>query len=178
MSRRIIGVVGPAGSGKSAVAKHLVSKHEFLRMRFAENLKSMLKVGLGLTDEQIDGDQKMISLHQFGGCTPRHLMQTLGTEWGRRMVHSDIWVNAWRQSLPAHGLICVDDVRFPNEASAIRAEGGVLWRVTRTNANAVFVDHPSERLQRDIETDLTLENDRSLFDLMIKVDEEVVRLLS
>ena len=29
---------------------------------------------------------------RWGGKTPRYLMQTLGTEWGRMMVDGDLWV--------------------------------------------------------------------------------------
>jgi len=169
MKRIIIGIVAHAGSGKTVAAKHLQDAHGFTRMRFAHNLKAMLKVGLGLTDEQLDGRDKMVPLDQFGGCTPRHIMQTLGTEWGRRMVHSDIWTNAWRRSASmVDGPIVVDDVRFPNEAAAIRAEGGILWRINRPGQPVG--DHVSERLLREIQTAQTLTNDVSLADLILKVD--------
>jgi hypothetical protein len=178
VSRLIIGVVGPAGSGKSAVAKHLVTKYGFFRMRFAENLKAMLKVGLGLSDEQIDGDLKMVPLPEFGGCTPRHIMQTLGTDWGRRLIHSDVWVSAWRKKLPGTGLVVVDDVRFPNEAAAIKSEGGFLWRIDRPGIEAMAHDHPSERFQAQIATDITLVNETNLFDLMLKVDAKMAGRLA
>lgn len=169
MSRLLIGIVAPAGSGKTVVAKHLEELHGFSRMRFAHQLKAMLKAGLGLTDAQLDGEEKMRPLPEFGGCTPRHLMQTLGTDWGRRMVHSDIWTNAWRRTAAQlHGPIVVDDVRFPNEAAAIRAEGGVLWRIVRPGQPVG--EHASERMMREIACDETLVNDVNLNDLIQKVE--------
>lgn len=169
MTRLLIGIVAPAGSGKTVVAKHLQDRHGFTRMRFAHQLKAMLKVGLGLTDEQLDGADKTVPLPQFGGCTPRHIMQTLGTDWGRRMVHSDIWTNAWRaQVRGVAGAVVVDDVRFPNEAAAIRAEGGILWRVVRPGQSVA--EHVSERMLREISTDETLVNDVNLPDLIEKVE--------
>lgn len=169
MSRLLIGIVAPAGSGKTVVAKHLQDRHGFTRMRFAHQLKAMLKVGLGLTDEQLDGADKTVPLPQFGGCTPRHIMQTLGTDWGRRMIHSDIWTNAWRAAARrVEGSIVVDDVRFPNEAAAIRAEGGLLWRVVRPGQH--IGDHASERMMKEIVTDETLINDVNLPDLIAKVE--------
>lgn len=177
MSRLLVGLIGQAGSGKSALARHLVTRHGFVRMRFAENLKTMLRIGLGLTEEQIDGDAKMVPLADYGGRTPRELMQTLGTEWGRRLVHPDVWVIAWRRSLPATGLVCVDDVRFPNEAAAIRAEGGLLWRITRPANPTAPQDHPSERLQREILADLEIANTADLAALRAKVDGVVEPLL-
>lgn len=170
MTRLLIGIVAPAGSGKTVVARRLEEAHGFTRMRFAHQLKAMLKVGLGLTDEQLDGAQKMTPLSEFGGCTPRHLMQTLGTEWGRRMVHSDVWTSAWRRAAAqVEGPIVVDDVRFPNEAAAVRAEGGILWRIVRPGQGPA--DHVSERLLHEIDCDRTIVNDVSLQDLIAKADE-------
>ena len=166
---KLIGVVGVAGSGKTLVAKYLIEQHGFVRRRFAEPLKNMLRVGLGLTDAQLEGSEKMAQLPAFGGCTPRHIMQTLGTEWGRRMIHSDIWVNAWKRSLiDAGDLIVVDDVRFPNEASVIQAMGGTLWRVYRPGL--VTHDHASERHQQSIVEDFLLNNATSIADLMRSVE--------
>lgn len=174
MTRLLIGIVAPAGSGKTVVAKHLEDRYGFTRMRFAHTLKAMLKVGLGLTDEQLDGREKMLPLNHFGGCTPRHIMQTLGTDWGRRMIHSDIWTNAWRQSAAkVVGPIVVDDVRFPNEAAAIRAEGGVLWRINRPGQ--MIGDHASERVMREINTDETFVNDVNLTDLIVKVEAAIIK---
>lgn len=168
MSRLVVGIVGPAGSGKTVVAKRLES-HGFTRMRFAHQIKAMLKVGLGLTDAQLDGDEKMVPLAEFGGCTPRHIMQTLGTDWGRRMVDGDIWTNAWRRAAAkVEGPLVVDDVRFPNEAVAVRAAGGVLWRVVRPGL--AVGEHLSERLLDSIECDRVIVNDVSLTDLIAKAD--------
>jgi len=58
-------------------------------------------------------------------------MQTIGTEWGRNMIHPDIWVRAWEQSLPEDADVVVDDVRFPNEVAAIRRLGGDVIRICR-----------------------------------------------
>lgn len=165
----VIGVIGVAGSGKTVVAKHLIERYGFSRKRFAEPLKRMLKLGLGLTDEEIDGAGKQKALEQFGGCTPRHIMQTLGTDWGRRMIHSDIWVNVWkRDAYATGGLVVVDDVRFPNEAAAVRELGGTLWRVYRPGL--VTMDHASERSQKSIQEDHLLNNATSIPDLIKSID--------
>jgi dephospho-CoA kinase len=49
MTRKIVAILGVAGSGKTLVARHLVEAYGFQRTRFAGPLKNMLKVGLGLT---------------------------------------------------------------------------------------------------------------------------------
>lgn len=171
----IVGIIGVAGSGKTLAARHLVEHYGFARTRFAEPIKRMLRFGFGLTDAQIDGAEKMTPIDDLGGCTPRHLMQTLGTEWGRRTVHSDLWINQWRRSVAAlRQPVVVDDVRFPNEAAAVKALGGVLWRVYRPGLNSM--DHASERLQRTIAEDALLTNATTVADMCLSVDALMARL--
>lgn len=174
--RHIVAIMGVAGSGKTVVARRL-ERHGFARTRFAAPIKQMLKVGLGLTDAQLDGDEKAVPLGDYGGCSPRTLMQTLGTEWGRRMIHSDIWASAWKRHVATlDGLVAVDDLRFPNEAAAIRDMGGVIWRVYRPGL--VTMDHASERSQRYIEEDVLLNNATTLHDLELSVDRAIEALLA
>lgn len=169
----IIGLIGIAGSGKTLVARHLVERHGFVRQRFAGPLKEMIKVGLGLTNEQLDGTGKNDPIAWAGGCTPRHMMQTLGTEWGRRMIHSDIWINRWRFIVESESsdLIVVDDVRFPNEAAALRDVGGKLWRVYRPGL--ATSSHASERAQAQISEDILINNATSIAEMIRSVDAVV-----
>ncbi len=165
---RIVGVLGVAGSGKTLVAKHLVERYGYTRLRFADPIKRMLKE-LGLTDEQLDGDAKMTPMPMFGGATPRGMMQTLGTEWGRRHVYSDIWINVLKAELARCTTpVVVDDVRFVNEGALISQAGGTLWRVVRPGLNTM--DHASERAQRQIEEDVLLLNATTIPALFASVD--------
>jgi len=174
MTIPIIGILGVAGSGKTLVSRHLVEHYGYTRTRFADPLKRMLKFGLGLTDDEVDGDAKMRPIADFGGCTPRHMMQTLGTEWGRRTVHPEIWINVWKREVQKiTGAIVVDDVRFPNEAALIKEMGGTLWRIYRPGLNTM--DHASERLQQQIAEDVLINNATSLPALFNSVDSLVAR---
>ena len=169
MNRPIIGILGYAGSGKTLVAKHLVDRYGFRRTRFADPLKRMLKLGLGLSDEEVDGDLKMAPMDRFGGCTPRHMMQTLGTEWGRKRVYPDIWVDAWVNiARETEGPLVVDDVRFPNEAEVIRELGGTLWRVYRPGVGMMI--HPSETAAGEIDEDALINNATTVPALLNSVD--------
>lgn len=165
----LVGITGSATSGKSIVSRHLAHRHGFQVSRFAEPVKRMLAVGLGLTAEQLDGRDKHEPIPEFGGLTSRHLMQTLGTEWGRRMVHSDLWVDLWRRSVAGMtGPMVVDDLRFPNEAQAIRELGGTIWRVVRPRVP--IMDHPSERCMAEIAVDRTILNTSTIAALAREVD--------
>lgn len=105
--------------------------------------------------------------------TPRHAMQTLGTEWGRSCF-KDVWVHyALRRAeralqttrvvnkpfdagtgtsgkgssiVQTCDTVVITDLRFLNEARAIRAAGGVIWRVNRAGSGLKGDgwNHPSE----------------------------------
>lgn len=128
----IVGLCGAAGSGKTTAAQELVRRLHYKRHRFAGPLKDMLRV-IGLTDAQVDGDQKEVPCDLLCGRTPRHAMQTIGTQWGRECIGEDFWIRAWTATLPQCHHVVVDDVRFDNEADAIRSLGGVIVRIDRPN---------------------------------------------
>jgi hypothetical protein len=47
---------------------------------------------LGLKDEHFFDRQLKETPLPVIGKSPREIMQTLGTEWGRRLVNPDLWV--------------------------------------------------------------------------------------
>lgn len=168
--RIIIAFTGLAGSGKSTAAMHLVEHRGFARVRFAGPLKAMM-AALGCTPEEIDGDRKEVPCDLLGGRTPRHAMQTLGTEWGRDMIASDLWIRAWQAAVakvPAGQPIVVDDCRFPNEADAVRAAGGALIRVVRPGAGAGAAGHSSEGYNLPAIAEIM--NDRSASEFKVTID--------
>lgn len=170
MSRPLIGLIGSAGSGKSLVGRRLAEKHGYSVLRIAEPIKRMLTVGLGLTAEQLDGRFKQDPLADFGGLTPRQIMQTLGYEWGRRSVHPDIWITIWRRAYEAStGPVVVDDMRFAEEAEVVRQLGGAIWHVYRPSL--VVGEHPTERFARDARADVTITNTSTVPELLLAVDE-------
>jgi hypothetical protein len=169
MSRILIAFTGLAGSGKTTAAIRLVERHSYSRVRFAGPLKAMLRE-LGLTDAQIEGDQKEVPCDLLCGKTPRWAMQSIGTEWGRELIGPDIWINAWRAEvdrLPPYQHVVAEDCRFPNEVEAIRAAGGVVARIERSGAGLAEA-HISEQLE--LEACITLDNHGSKEDFLRAVD--------
>lgn len=171
-SRTIIAFTGLAGAGKSTAAMHLVKRHRFERVRFAGPLKAMM-AALGLTAAEIDGDRKELPCELLGGKTPRWAMQTIGTEWGRQCIGDDLWIRAWRAAvdrLPSGAPVVVDDCRFPNEAEAVRAAGGLIVRINRQGAGTASA-HESE--QHYIEPHTVIANDGAEERLFGRVDSVV-----
>lgn len=85
----------------------------------------MVRAGFQLTTAHTDGELKERKLKTLG-VSPRYLMQTLGTEWGRA-IDPQIWLKAWLREARAETWagakgIVVDDVRFLNEAEFLRRE--------------------------------------------------------
>lgn len=176
MQHKIIGLVGPAGCGKSSAATGLVEANSggdrFERRRFAGPLKNML-IALGLTSEHTDGALKEVPCELLGGKTPRWAMQTLGTEWGRRLITEDLWIRAWRGSLPSDANVVIDDCRFPNEEAAIRAIGGKIIRIERPGFVHVAT-HESEA--HELTADAVVHNNGTLEDLVIELQAAITDL--
>lgn len=158
----VIGLMGALGSGKTTVAKHIAATRGYLRLRMADPLKDML-LALGLTRAQVDGDEKETPSPILGGRTPRFAMQTIGTEWGRQIIHPDIWVNAMAHKIGHLGVlppadprrpngVVIDDIRFPNEVAMVERLGGLLAVIRRKSAESdpFKPAHPSETFWRGV----------------------------
>lgn len=144
--RKLIGLSGLARCGKDTLAKMLYDAFRVERISFAEPIREALRAMMGLTDEHFHGELKEVPIPWLGK-SPRQLMQTLGTEWGREIVNDSLWLLIAEQKIKAFHddmkHVVVTDVRFENEADFIRANGGVVWHITRANATKVQI-HASE----------------------------------
>jgi len=134
----LVAFTGPAGSGKSTAADTLCEAG-WVRVKMAGTLKDMAACFLraaGVEDVQacLDGAMKETPLPQIGGRTPRHVMQTLGSEWGRDQIAASIWVDLARAEclrlMAAGHRVVIDDVRFENEAQMVRELGGAVVGVS------------------------------------------------
>ena len=156
---KLIGLYSHApGSGKSTVAKMC----EGVTFSFADPLRNFVACTLtslghnGFDLVKNSKEQKIAGI----GVTPRQMMQTLGTEWGRACVHPDLWVmiaeseaKNWLRSVN----VTFDDVRFPNEVDMIRRLGGELWLVDRPGV-VYEGSHASECALVDIIPDSIIKN--------------------
>lgn len=174
---RVIGLWAPAPEcGKSTVANEFALRLGYKRTAFAEPLKRMLitllvEAGYSIPDAErlvwTDKSEPLVLLP--GAPTSRHLQRTLGTEWGRDLVHEDLWAIIWKNK-DRHLNRVVDDIRMPNEYSAVRTSEGPIeiWAVIRPG----YVDtsgHRSELgLGEGAKFDRVIYNDGSIQDLIKK----------
>jgi len=166
---KIIGIAGPARAGKTTVANMILNlRPEYTHKTFAAPLKMMLFYGLDLTVDQVEGDQKEVVDPRYG-TTPRLLMQTLGTEWGRNLVHPDIWLTAATNDILQPTVF--GDVRFPNEADWVRKHGALL-HVAR--GGLVTHQHESEAGIKPAGGDYFIDNSSGLDDL----EQQVAQFLA
>lgn len=115
MKRRIWVISGKQGSGKSTFAAELI-KHfspNAVVIKFADPLYAIHDACLpvlkkfGLRPEEMKKDGE--------------LLQILGTEYGRRFLGDDVWVNAARAraemwlNASDKNVVIIDDCRFENE---------------------------------------------------------------
>lgn len=166
-----VGLTGRAQHGKDTLAAVLIEQG-LERVAFADPLRDLvyaINPLLGVTLRYRDlldtaGYEKAKRDPEV-----RRLLQEVGTQ-ARNVLGPDIWVDAAMRKaarLRMRGAAVVfTDVRFPNEAEAIKAMGGILVRVVRPNYdNGVDPMHPSEAQVDDLGHDVTVWNDGTLGEL-------------
>lgn len=153
----IIGLVGFKQVGKSTAAKYLEDKHKAKRINMKDALVSEIKQNFPDLLAKL-ADMHMMSVNQLFDVKPelmRALMQNYGTEV-RRGDDQNYWTDRWKESVEGvKGMIVVDDVRFLNEAKAVREMGGIIVRLTRPDIETGGT-HSSETEQLSIEVDETI----------------------
>lgn len=180
MKPLLIGLTGKAGAGKDTAGGIFSRDHGFELYAFAWPLKSGLEAMFDLPPQVWLPEHKE-EVIPWIGKSPRQLMQTLGTEWGRQFVHQDIWTRVmqhrWEtvQVAMSNPRMCITDVRFDNEAEAVKKRRGIIVHIVRSAALPVSA-HVSEAGVDPYYVDFTLSNDGTLLALAAGVQEIMRRL--
>lgn len=175
---RLIGICGRAKSGKSHLAKFIKSKYRNVNIvSLATPLKNALIAIFayaGYTAKEID-ERLHGKLKEYQdpilGYTPRFLMQTLGTEWGRNILGNSWWINLCETKIKRLAeeksdrdiIVVVDDIRFENEIEWLKMNKGKL--VTLISSREVRGELPPE-VARHISESLPLKTMVSNSDLV------------
>lgn len=139
-----LGIAGFAGVGKTTTAEMLqkIAAHHGVRVQLVPFAAPV----------------KRIAIQEFGwdGVKDergRRLLKCIGTDAGR-VYDENIWVRKWTEVVKAEfatvdGVIA-DDVRFANEAEAIRALGGRVVRLV-SQERGQRGEHASEQQEFDVD---------------------------
>ena len=129
----IIGITGLIGSGKDSLAMAF-EQFGYRRTAFAAHLKDVTAKAYGWprvllegdTDESREWREQPCPVH---GITPRSALQKVGVAF--RDIDPEFWVRACLSGITPDRPAVISDVRFPNEANAIRDAGGIILNIFR-----------------------------------------------
>ena len=158
---KLIGLAGPAGSGKDTVADILeeITEGRVERDGFSVRLKTIAARALGVSEgpgdvgtkgilrwaDRLKTQERLATVGPRGTVTAeisgREFLQRLGTEGIRTVLGEDVLIRAVPLKRDCE-LLVITDVRFPDEARAIREAGGEVWRLYRPGTGNL--EHSSE----------------------------------
>lgn len=178
----LVGLIGKKGAGKDTFARTLTDEFGFTRLAFADPMKDALLAtdpyvgsrwdfmwhGTDVDDlpdlvrlSDLVEDQGMDYAKRYAEV--RRLLQRYGM--GVRQIDPTFWVRqTMDRSRQTPGPVVITDVRFHNEAVAVRQHGGVLVRIYRPSQSD-FDDHVSETELDTYAADYSVMNDGSPGDL-------------
>jgi energy-coupling factor transporter ATP-binding protein EcfA2 len=137
---RIIALLGEKGSGKSTVAKMIseaLPERSVYQPALADPIKRGAQAMLTIPMEHLWGASELREKEISGlpGVTVRHVLQTLGTEWGRDCIDPNLWIKLLVQyaaTLGPEDIVVISDCRFLNEARVLSEAGASIWRIRRS----------------------------------------------
>jgi len=165
----LVGLCGAAGAGKNTVADFL---SDFTQIAFADSLYECVSTITGLPVVKLKDREVKETVIPWLGKSPRQMLQSMGTEWGRETIHPEIWIRiamnrAWLEKVAGRSVV-ITDVRFDNEAAAVAAAGGEVWEVARPGWRCLADDAAAHQSEAGISRHLiarTIDNSGSLDDL-------------
>lgn len=163
----IIGFAGKKRSGKDTITEYIINKYssyDFKRYAFGDPVKEVCKILFGFNDEQLFGNRKE-ELDNEIGIKPREAFQKIGTDFGRKNIHElfpdlkvnngEIWIDIFKRYVRNNKKnYIISDVRFQNEADAIKELGGIVIYIDSNYSLDDF--HESEKIE--VKYDYKLEN--------------------
>jgi hypothetical protein len=178
----VIGIAGWARSGKDTVANYLVENEGYTKISFSTPMKeAMYRLNPRITINEIVNQPLRIGVDVYGweGLKERSpdirgLLQRFGTEVGRNMFSENFWVDYALNSVVDGTKVVIADVRYPNEADAIKALGGKVYRVDRDGVGPAN-EHASENALEGYEFDGTIHNQGNLEGLYYNVETHILR---
>lgn len=175
----LIGLSGKAGSGKDAAFRIIqaLTDYAFDNKKNSYKLKQIAGTLLGDHNfaekwELSDREFRDFFLEDWG-MTRREFLMKLGTEAIRDGLNKNSWILAlYADYRPLISNWIVTDVRFKNEAEALKERGGILIRIERPGTKGQ--DHPSDKDLDDYQGfDKVIVNDGTLLQFQEKIHQYV-----
>src|SRR6266404_53931 len=174
----ILGLSGKKRCGKSTLARLLHEKYNWFRGDLSKPITLMgitLLRYQNVSEERIrhiigvGRDTEIIT--ELGWKTFRWFQQTIGTDWGRMLMHTDLWTNAF---INADGLkhanIVMENIRFQSEVEILRSFGGIIIRIIR-HTDDDNDKHVSEQELEEIVPDHIFHNNGTPYQMLKCIED-------
>jgi hypothetical protein len=187
MNIKLVGITGKHGVGKDTAAKFLCDTLLYTKYSLADPLKKGVKEIFNFSDDQLWGNAKDI-VSPFWGVSPREVLQKFGTDIIRNRIKDVIpalkdigdnfWVlrfNLWYRSFIDEnpmGKVVISDVRFKNEALAVKTYSGIIIKIVR-KLDYEEDTHISETEMDNIKEDILIENNGTIEALNIQLNDKI-----
>lgn len=189
MNKKIIAVTGIARSGKDTTADYLVQKYGYVRLAYADIMKSILCSTFNITPQELEAykNDKYSFLAVFNAkqqmswqedvYTPlevnfRNILENFGQSM-KALFGEKVWSNLIVQKIKElnHDKIVVSDVRFHVEIDGLRENFNDVTLLRVTNGLQPASEHASEVQHLEF-TDYTLiDNTKDLEWLYTQIDQ-------
>lgn len=167
-------------------------KGKWKKHAFADKLKECAAIILGENRRSFEDNffkkqftQLPLNNKEGEPMTNREFLQCFGTEVGRS-IDKDLWVksliNDYKKAINDSDNECnqvywiIPDVRFPNEANAIKQAGGKIIKINREGSGAG--SHISEQLIDQIPFDYEINNNGSMKEFIAAVTDVYEDIMS
>jgi hypothetical protein len=179
----VVGITGKIGSGKTTVSNYIKQYYNMNEYSFAEPLKKIGECFKFQNKELYGTQEEKLAPSVNWGISGRVFLQRMGTEIGREILpkiipemdmgdSGSIWIRLFdihadevsKSDKP--GLV-ISDIRFLNEASAIKSRGGIVIRIIRDDEkeSGGHTTHASEMEMDQIKPDFIIHNSGNLDNL-------------
>lgn len=180
----IVGLGHVARVGKDTAANALCRDLGYRRIGFADKLKELamavdplITASTQRVNVQVGHGRLAWTVKGLGWDTTkdtypeaREILQRLGAG-ARDIFGENFWIDQALNGVHPEARVVISDVRFKNEAAAIRERGGILIKIDRPGR--IAAGHVSEVDLIDFDWDEVIINDGSVHELDVKVVELV-----
>jgi len=171
----IIAISGKKGSGKSTIGE-IFRNNGYILDSFANSVKDICTILFNYDRNKLEGiteeDRKWReNTNNKYNITPREAMILVGTEFGRKMINENIWIDTLfnRYDKNDNKKLVITDLRFPNEYEEIKKRGGIIIRINRYNNKNLHYE--TECLLDEYKFDYIIDNNGTIDELKDKINK-------